>query len=147
MGSRSALIVLPRAGNRARWDPKEGREASRGENHAGKHGKGLRALQTCQRHDMDSRTDEKAGLPLDQRVSVAQDGCIAMAIRDTVSEPLARRTGCGKSARPGLWGARVATSSPTRPFRRESGVTLPSWSGAMRCAYCARRHLLPIFMG
>src|SRR5207253_11096407 len=35
-------------------------------------------------------------------------------IRATDSEPLPRRTGCGKSARPGLWGARVATSSPTR---------------------------------
>jgi len=33
------------------------------------------------------------------------------------SEALARRTGCGKSARPGLWGAGMATSSPTRPFR------------------------------
>lgn len=33
MGSRSAFIVLARAGNHARWDPKEGREASRGENH------------------------------------------------------------------------------------------------------------------
>ncbi len=32
MGSRSALIVLPRAGNRAHRDPKEGRGASRGEN-------------------------------------------------------------------------------------------------------------------
>src|SRR6202049_2825737 len=33
MGSRSAFIVPVRAGNRARRDPKEGREASRGENH------------------------------------------------------------------------------------------------------------------
>src|ERR1700688_4637840 len=33
MGSRSAFIVPLREGNRARRDPKEGREASRGENH------------------------------------------------------------------------------------------------------------------
>src|SRR5229473_8357913 len=33
VGSRSAFIVPLRAGNRARRDPKEGREASRGENH------------------------------------------------------------------------------------------------------------------
>jgi hypothetical protein len=80
----------------------------------GNTGRDYEPYKPCQRHDMDSRTDEKAGLLLDQRVSVAQDGCIAMAVRNTVSEPLARRTGCGKSARPGLWGARVATSSPTR---------------------------------
>src|SRR5207248_7714811 len=42
-------------------------------------------------------------------------------IRATDSEPLPRRTGCGKSARPGLWGARVATSSPTR----RTNMTLP----------------------
>jgi transposase len=33
VGSRSAFILPLRAGNQARWDPKEGREASRGENH------------------------------------------------------------------------------------------------------------------
>jgi predicted MarR family transcription regulator len=33
MGSRSAFIVPLRAGNQAHWDPKEGREASRGENY------------------------------------------------------------------------------------------------------------------
>jgi hypothetical protein len=38
----------------------------------------------------------------DQRVPVAQDGQIAMAFLDIVSEALARGTGCGKSARPGL---------------------------------------------
>src|SRR5260221_13121925 len=37
-----------------------------------------------------------------------------MVVHDIVSETLARGTGCGKSARPDLWGARGATPSPTR---------------------------------
>jgi hypothetical protein len=35
-------------------------------------------------------------------------------VHDIVSETLTRRTGCVSRARPGLWGARGATSSPTR---------------------------------
>src|SRR3981189_1167351 len=52
-----------------------------------------------------------------------------MVNRDAaVSETSPRGTGCGKSARPGLWGARVATSSSTR---RHQGRLRPVFDGAM----------------
>jgi len=37
-----------------------------------------------------------------------------MIVHDIESETLARGTGCRNPARPGLRGARMATSSPTR---------------------------------
>src|ERR1700726_967213 len=51
VGSRSAFIVPMRAGNRARRDPKEGREAPRGENRWRETREGAWTLQTCPRND------------------------------------------------------------------------------------------------
>ena len=62
MGSRSAFIVLARAGNHARWDPKEGREASRGESHYQATGRDHGPCKPVNEMVLDSRTgEEEAG--------------------------------------------------------------------------------------
>src|SRR3979411_1325013 len=69
-----------------------------------------------------------------------------MVNRDAaVSETSPRGTGCGKSARPGLWGARVATSSPTR---RHQGRLRPVFDGAigagqLSASPCDQRSAVP----